>query len=359
MKHYLNSFILVLLIVGGINFYIDVENKYWRQNDFFPRIPEDKVLLVPGNRNEREDKIKFLKSTSVGNYLILGSSRSIRWGQEETKLNQTITNLSVSTASMEEVAAFYEASLQQSALPKVLILSLDPWMVNENSQGSDADWLERSGYFQDFNVRVFGNSANSLQKKMSIKLKTLVENFKSLLSAERFFASLKYVSKFGWNPKNQYQLQNRQDKDETLYAIKSDGALLYPKKYLEQTQIEIDEQAQHYPDKSTDYLFRNFEISEEKLKILTALIQDAKSKNMQVILISPPFHPISFHRLSNMDMYKEALNHWQKLLIGFSNQTKVCDFTNPQILACDNSAFSDGMHMKESCIASIFSKCLP
>lgn len=357
MKYFLFSLIVVLTLTAGFNFYVDVENSYWRGSQSSISIPTNQVLVVPGNRNERTDRVKYLRSMPLAEHLILGSSRSIRWGNEEIALHEALTNLSVSTASLEEVASLYEAALQKNTKLKRLTLSLDPWMINENAQGFDAEWLESAGFLDTFKARVLHSATGSLEKKLKVRIKAMTEGLKSLLSYKRFFSSVQYIKTFGWNPPPQYILYPKSEKPEELYAIKSEGSLMYPKKYLEQSQEEADAQALQFPSPTTDYMFRNFTIDESKISVLKGLIQDAQEKGIEVVVISPPFHPITFERLTTLNMYKEAISSWQALLQALSQKIKVCDFTDPKTIGCQNQDFSDGMHMKPSCISAVFQKC--
>lgn len=360
IKYYASGFILVLSLVASLNYYIDIENNFWRYKQYpVVAIPTDKVLVVPANRKERDDRLKYIKSMPLEKCIVIGSSRSLQWGNIETSIQVAISNLSVSTASIEEMAALYEAALETGHVPSHLILSLDPWMINEHVRGDDYEWLERTGYFDRFQARVMRQVSdkkffNKINKKF---INSYKYSIKSIVSRERLLASIKSIKTDSWRGKKYYFLQNPEALDEHDYAIRSDGVLLYPKQSLSMTQEKIDKEAKETPNPLSDYLFTNFTPSQKKWAILESLIQDAKEKGIQVMVISSPFHPDTYQRLQSLPMYQDAMENWTLGLKELSSKTLVWDVTNPESTTCLNTDFIDGIHMNVVCIKKVFQKC--
>lgn len=359
MKFFLLGIIFSLSIVATINYSVDVENSYWRRQKFPAQIiPENKVLLVPGNRKERDDRVSYLKSNPIGKYLILGSSRSLRWGSPEAQWKKSSTNLSVSTVSVEEISALYEVVQQSGELPEKIILSLDPWMINEFSEGDDSEWLERTGFYEQFKNRISGQQKShwSFGSQLAKKIKNTQEYLKGLISYQRLGASIKYTREHDWLNENFYVFVNSSEA-ENFYSIRPDGTLIYPKPYVQRAQTEIDQEAAKTPDPKADYMFKNFNVSVERQKIISSLLADAKNKNIDVVIVSPPFHPLTYERMQSLPFYKQALQDWQKWLAQLSANNKVCDLVDPKVSGCGNDGFMDAMHVNESCIKKMFKIC--
>ena len=295
---------------------------------------------------------------NLGKNIILGSSRSIRWGNKETDTLLPISNLSVSTASLEEMAGLYEAVIEKGQWPEQLTLSLDPWMINKNALGDDQEWLDRTSFDDHFRQRVLQdfNQINAIDN-IKISIDSYVDFVKRLINYERLYSSIKFLNKNGLKIKKLYNLQSPESLELGDYAIRPDGVLIYPHWVFSKSQEKIDLEARETPDPSKDYVFKNFTVSPEKWRILQGIIDDAKSKGIRVMVISPPFHPETFKRLNYLPMYKEAIEKWRSGLKKISDQVIVCDFTDPKSVSCFNSDFIDGTHMGLSCVRKVFQKC--
>lgn len=352
IKYYFLGFFSVICIVATLNYYVDIENSFWRYKQYpAVAIPSDKVLVVPANRKERDDRINYMRSTPLGKCIVIGSSRSLLWGNLETSISDPISNLSVSTASIEEIAALYEAVLETGHLPSQLILSLDPWMVNEHAKGYDSEWLERTQYFNHFQSRVMKQAPNN-HILYKINIDFYKHFIKTLISYDRLNISIKHLKR-----EKYYFLQNQDELNQDNYAIRADGVLIYPKKGLSKSQEKIDREANETPNPETDYVFKDFKKSPKKWDILQNLILDAKEKNIIVMIVSPPFHPYTYERLVSLPMYKEAMADWQVGLKTLTRELEICDVTDPENAGCSKFEFMDGAHMKTECVKKIFQKC--
>src|ERR1035438_2772710 len=130
----------VLFIVISVNYWIDPANIF--QNGKYEKgivdfLCDSSNVTNIVNCDERLLQKFFIKCTSrQPDLLILGSSRSMLISSD-LFTNQNIKNNSVSSASIEDDLAIYQLYQRQNMKPKVLLLCLDPWILNDNNRSEE------------------------------------------------------------------------------------------------------------------------------------------------------------------------------------------------------------------------------
>lgn len=363
MKVYFITFLISFISVIGFNLFMDVEGKIWRGTSDFPKIAkDDQVIVVPANRNERIDRVNQLEKIDTNfEVLVLGSSKALRIGKDYF-LNLETRNLAMSTSSIEELAAIWQEFKNRKSAVNVVILSIDPWMINANSLGYDINWLESNEALLKFcnkhkiKCLNFGKSTgNRTLKRFSFYF----ESFRSNIDFRVLIASITDLFNYGFPQKFKYSIKFESELADSEFSIKKDGTLRYSNDYLSRmNEAKALSEIELYPISKTDYLFLNYMYSSDRAKLIQVLIQDIEDSGTDVVLISTPFHPLAYKNMISRNEYKEIIAEWNlffdKLTLKKGNK---CNYTNPLTVGCQDSDFIDAMHMKESCIKKVFSSC--
>lgn len=286
------------------------------------------------NYDERLFQKELISDSSwQPNLVIIGSSRTMLLTSGLVK-DSTLSNNSVSGASLRDLIAVYQIYKDSNKLPEKIIIGIDPWLFNESRK--DERWKSLEEYYYKF-----------INKKDHEQIE--VNNYKELFSLSYFQSSLRRIPKSILG-KNQVMASNRK---YNYSATKlSDGSLAYGQKYRSASQKEIDNTIDYFITQDLyglkDFIF----ISEQRWKKFGLLVFDMKKNNIEVEFFLAPYSPKTFNRIRND--YPLALEVEEKIR-KFSevNKIKIYGSFNPKKYDLDKTFFYDNMHAKETAIEII------
>lgn len=346
MKNLIIKLILFLLpiiiIVGLINFIIDpahiFDNKY--EKGMVDIINSGNNVANIGNYDERLFQKIFIKELSnPKNIISIGSSRSMQI--RENLFNNEFFNNSVSGASLEDYIAITQLYNSNNKLPENIILGVDPWIFNKNN--NQDRWQVLEEYYYSF--------INN--KDIKINKSSFYDNLTNLLSIKYFQESIRYILNGNFNEKY------FPTKDTSLSSkIKlNDGSLVYGINYRDVSISEIEDKAKNYINGDIYSIEKFNQIDDKYLNQFKMLINFYKSKNINITIFLPPYHPIVYKYIVNNDKYR-MVNEVELYLNRFAqnNNIKLVGSYNPEKFNLNYDGFYDGMHPKEKSINKIFEK---
>ena len=282
------------------------------QNDLIIKseIAEDRrtvYQLIKRNRN------KHFK------YLVIGSSRVMQIGKF-TGFKNTL-NLGVSAANLTDIQSIYQLTKDFHLSCDTIIFDINPWTVCPSIENR----------YEQFIL------TKNIQKAISdiTHFNFTFEEFKESLIPQKkpyFKADSQSIQ----NPNNFIRFTDGSIKQKTLGPNMKAGRVNFFCKDF--------------------YLLKNFQkINDSQFKEYLNLVTDA-SKNQNVIIFIPPFHP-KFQVKNKNDIRVQNLT----LLNDFIHQStpktiRIVGNFNPETLHLNDSNFVDGLHITEFTVSQLFHK---
>jgi peptidoglycan/LPS O-acetylase OafA/YrhL len=268
-----------------------------------------------------------------GDTVVVGSSRAMSLSSEV--MDQSVINLSVSGATIEDIYSLGLSGLKASGQGKILI-GLDPWMLNENSEETRWKSLELLYYFWRNSVNS-GTSLNSLSSPESV----MPPQQLSVISEIYNLANNREIS------------QIPQDGLPEILAKKArDGSIIYGLEYRNMPNEEI---AAGFSDIYSYGRMDKWKLSEVNLTETRLLISYLKQNGIDVEIVLTPYHPALYPKLaSGSTGYGTAERKF--IQIARQEAVKISGSYDPGKLGCKSYEFYDGMHPKEDCMVKALAR---
>ncbi len=344
----------VLLLASLLNYFIDPAHLF-RGGTYEHGIVE---LLQQGNNvanisnyDERLFQKYYVQNLQKGkDVIVLGSSRSMQIRSELFKTN-SFFNASVSGSSSEDYLSIFDIYYRHGFVPKKLVLGVDPWVFNSNS--NQTRWRGIQNNYYDM-LKLIGISSISHNNTVVVKHNV----FKQLISwgyLRESFSHLVRGKVFDSSREQKYYPTNS---DTAAVTVKRVDGSLYEASYENKTPDEINESVIAFS--ISPYSLQKFtEINMKASQELVKFIQFLNDKNVEVIIFLAPYHPYVYKNLvygSNSHIIDDAESHLRNIAEKY--HIPLIGSYNPDKSSCVESEFYDGMHPKEICVNKIFKSSL-
>ena len=334
-----------LLFVVSVGYVVDPGNLF-RPPDYEKGIGE--IMLAGknvGNVVDFNDRLlqRYLveEMVTVPQVVALGSSRvlGIRSGMFPGKV---FFNHGLMSGTLQDLVALLELYRQRGDIPAMVVLGLDPWMLNRNTK--QRRW------------RVLHQEVSSFLAFMELSSGVRVD---SLGWAKwRELASLVYLRR---------SLADlfRQDKATDFFATTSladtvrirlaDGSSVYETKIRALSEEAVGESAVAFASREpVPTLEGFFELDSWSMSVTEAIVSYLQSRGVEVAIYLPPYHPSAYELLEHKDSTQQVLaaeEYFKSLSAKFS--IGLVGSYDPNKAGCRASEFYDAAHAKESCVSRI------
>ncbi len=276
---------------------------------------------------------------------VFGSSRSMQVSREMFP-GQTFQNYSVSGAVLEDDLALYELLREKERLPRMLILALDPWILNVHHGQSRWTTLQR---FYEAAARRLGLLRN--RARVSDAAGYSLQRIAELFSPRYFQRTLAAL----WNRQEHGAYYPTTQAEDEREIKRSDGSLVYDRQTRVRTPAEVHTIALNYVQEGQVYSLERFhQINTTALQQLRALVEGLQKDGVRPVILLPPYHPVTYQRFQQSSRYRivetveTVLREW-----AVSEGIQVVGSYDPSRCGCSEEAFLDGMHPKPSCLRKI------
>lgn len=345
-------FAMLLIVVAGVNYHYDpakLFGDYTYEAGIAKLLSEGKNVANITDYDERLVQKFFAERLhNHRDVLVLGSSRSMSLNPDLFP-SMTFYNASVSGASLEDYYAILQVYEEHDLLPRLLVLGIDPWVFNRNSEQARWKSLEqeyrRSLY--GINIKVPPSDVPSYKR---------LHKLQQLVSFDYFRAALNAAHRTNRN----YYATNATELDVNIRL--ADGTIAYAHDYAHRTSEEVaritHQQAARVPIYS---LGRFHELDSEYIELLKAFIKHLHTKDIEVILYLPPYHPDMYASIVHEGSPYQAVKDVEVYLRQFAAERnlQVWGSYDPNIIPCGRGDFYDEMHPKPSCITKLFKRVQP
>jgi hypothetical protein len=306
------------------------------------------------NVDERRFQRARLRVIERPQVIVFGSSRAMQVNGEMIGVAPPgFYNLGMSAATVEDFVGLWETLRRQEKIPERVIFSLDPWMLNP--QSNRVRWRVLAREVDAFKAS-HGRWASGGRWGIVDVAHASWNRATELLSYEVLRESTRRL---------QRALRGRSGvaagSTETLIvpepavgdrqALRADGSMIYDGTFQRRSPLEVQEDAVHW---AATRLSLN--PGRERLRLLEALWRDLLGRGVQITAYTPPFHPAAWQVMVAVPRQREALEEALTSIAGLAARMNVPfrDFADPATIPCAAEEFSDGAHPRLSCLEKLF-----
>lgn len=329
---------ILLVCIAVFNLWQDPAGIFAGENPYKTMAKEScsgKKLVVSGNYDER----LFTKNViELGDnrydVIVLGSSRIMDIGEQDFPDEIKVRNLGVSGAALEDDIAIWESYVtHMDALPKLVIVGIDPWLFNRHN--GENRWKSLTEEYL------------AGMKRLGLKSDVQKDNerYRSLLSISYTKESWKKYR----NPVKPLEVpleiwNSQEESAEDKSLIYADGSRMGSRKSYRE---DAEAKARAYVRDKVYHLEKYKELDEGLRDIFSAWIKSMQKQGIKVIFFLPPYHPLVYDHLQQNIQYKNAFEAgaWAKDFAA-DQGIDIIGAYNPQEMGVGKDAFIDGMHMK-------------
>jgi len=309
------TFITGLLIVLIAGVYLDYKESAVL-SEFLSGAKNGSNILVNFERAQRDLTMRILDFDTSAEVFVMGSSHCYLFDKKYFKA--PFINLSVTSGSMKDFAAFSDAILKRKIRPALVLIGIDYWALARAMFSIDAYDMR---YFINYikfaseavenpflYLYVFKHAAKKLREIFNYDL------MKKRFSDPPFISSAKYFENCAASDVG-YDLWRSIYKNIKVYDSTD--------------QYRKNEAANHFSLVKSEFSGKVEEDADAK-KILGSIIKKLKNSGAVVILFAPPF---SF---DEYELYKSEKKIFEKVNSFYSSIKKTCEENGAQFFEISN-----------------------
>jgi len=362
-------FLIAALLVGAVSYAVDPLNLCHPDRDVEQARAALSIMQAGSgvanmdNYNERLLKRMAVRTIPKKNTVALGSSRAALITAEMAG-EEDFFNYSVTGASLADVAALYLLLSEAGKTPERVILSLDPWMLNDNYMTNNpgrhdglydvferftAKYPELSG-LPDLPDTQEKYTAEEYRATGARPLwETDAATAREIFSIPYFQDSLEYVFGRG-EPAATGEMQG------LTGILHADGSFAYPQSFREASAEVVDGRAREWLPESVlgceDYASsgRLYE------KVLDIFLSLAREDGVEIVFLLTPLHPIIYSYMCENSRYARAVAS-EELFREAARKygITVTGSFDPNALGYESADFYDAAHLCSARVAELLS----
>jgi hypothetical protein len=382
MKVFLLTILIGIIFLSSFVFVMDPGYRWHDAPAPFSRaLNDNEIRIFPTNFDERSVKVSHIKFIQKPDLLLLGSSRVAPVSSVFFSKDVNIFNAGLSSASIEDYIGIWQDLKQQGKNPSKVIIFMDPWLFNTTANKMATGWHFIGSYVDTF-YSEHGYKAGVEESKPNFKAKLTFREriIKTINSAYRlpdrlsqgFDLAFQVMSWPMVKASSKIFLKNGISRDRIINRIVTrkefgpedrgvakDGATLYP---LSETQSKTPEALEvlvkEYVTKPNS--FDDWHFDHDAQTKFNLLINDISRNGAEVLLISPPFHPLMTELMTKKVNYPSFLAEAQAAVKASTSKSAKINFCNAEdfhAVGCLESEMKDSTHLLEPCITKVLRFC--
>ena len=341
------TFSALLLLVAAVNYHYDPANLFGDRTyeaGVARLLSEGKNVANITDYDERLLQKFFVERLEHRrDFLVLGSSRSMNIGPELFP-GVTFFNASVSGASLEDYYAILQLYRERNLLPRLLVLGVDPWVLNRNSEQARWKSLE-----EEYHRSLPANSSGKAHSGTADSQR--LSRLQQLVNIDYFRAALEASKRTDRG----YYETNAMELDVNIRL--ADGTIAYRRDYAHRSSEEVAELARQQAARIPVYSLGGFrELDPEYAGRLESLIKQLHAEGVEVMLFLPPYQPDMYAALTRVGSPYRLVVDAETHLRHFAEQYRltVWGSYDPDRTSCGRGDFYDEMHPRPACITKLF-----
>lgn len=347
------------MLITVVNYYVDPAHEFFSSGQFETMIAklqlDHKNIINLKDYNERIlQKLMISKMPAKPEVLVLGSSRSMAIDQSVFK-GLSFYNASVSGATLEDDLAIFYLYQKRGWVPKVLIISVDPWLLNKNN--NQTRWNDLSKEFTE--AQAILNVENQEHEYILSRAKWVIQKYSQLINRDYFVSSLKKIYLTAEGHGNVFDLSIG-DSRNTKEPIKLyDGTLLNSKQDELTDAANANQAGLVFAQQNPIYSLGEYKsLDADKMKLFENFIHYLVQRQVKVILFYAPYQQNAYQEINHNPKYVEvnaAASYFHS--IAEKNHLQEIGSYDPEKVKFHPDDFIDGMHSKAKSIHKLFASC--
>lgn len=360
VQRFLAAILVLTLLVAAYNI---VGNSTWIEDRRIAR--QAASWIAQGNavafaRNDLADRdfhaAYIAERATAPDIVVLGSSRGLQIGAELFG-GASFFNHGVWTATLYDHLAIYGQYEGAGKKPRQVVIQADPWLFNGDIE--TLRWIP-SGWGYLAYLPTLSDDA---------PLSTLLGSALNVSAAVVKNRSKTYVEIFSWrNAKKAWRNRHAADAKASgawiLQAGQSsehlvklpDGTIRYPRKLLEKSIEQREQEAREQGERSPFYGFRNFSrIDPASREIFESFLAHLEKSGVEAVLVLSPYNPLTYEIASRRPenaMLVEVETYLRRL--AEARGLRLLGSYDPQRIGCLKEEFADFMHPLPACIKKLW-----
>ena len=291
--------------------------------------------------------------------IVLGSSRSLQIHNLPSSFGEKykdyiLFNHGVSSGTLDDDIAILELYVEKGTVPKIIIINVDPWILNANN---DLEyWATPLKNEYQKGVARF-NSTLNISELDSYNINYDIDRYSSLISRPIVISSMGNLL---FNSSIYYETDLTEvDVGVDLGIVLHDGSYIFPKAVRSRTVEQVDMEARNYAHCDDDLPIGglgNFTHLDGNLKNqFESTVRYFKNRNVTIILFLPAQHPILQDKTAQDSRYsqvKEAELYFKNFAA--SENITIIGSYDPYQMNLTSADFYDGSHLRREAIDRIF-----
>lgn len=337
LKTILLMFVL-LLTTGIFNYIIDSAGIFGQGDELTKAaraLINDKMIAGLENYDERQlQKLIIENSGKKFDIIFLGSSTGMQLRHSFLRFgdgSHYFFNHGVSGSSIEDYMAIVGLYESKGYLPTKIIIGVNPWVFNKNS--GQSRWKSIGKYYKNILEKIYGTNTEVDYHDNP--------KYLQLINFDYTKANLRAITK---NKKNKIYITNTIEIDD--YIREPDGCIHYPFKTRFKKDTDTQRDAKLYANEPVYSLEKFNKLSNTKL--FEDFITYLQKKNIEVMFLLTPYHPITYKLLIEKPKYKIIVDAELYLKnLASSHNIKISGSYDPEKNSFSSADFTDGMHSKD------------
>lgn len=290
--------------------------------------------------------------------IALGSSTSMHL-RSDLFPGMKFFNSGVSGACLEDYIAIYEIYHENKIKPKIIIMGVDPWLLNKNN--GQIRWESIASYYEKFMSREMSDRKSSLLESFVDREKLFrIKKYLQLFSLSYFQNSVKHLFRM---------VENRSIKADyyptSLTALDvhirlSDGSFSDRSEYRLKPISEILKDAIRAVEIKSMYSLGDFrELDKGLIFKFERFVNYLSGEGIEVIFFLPPYHPYIYNYMINTKEYRiilEAESYFKKF--AKLKDIYIIGSYDPGAIGFGEEDFFDTRHAKTESCKNLFKKNL-
>ncbi|MDD3428715.1 MAG: hypothetical protein PHG02_01750 [Oscillospiraceae bacterium] len=334
-----------------VNYNVDCSGLF--QGAQFEREISENLLSGNGVANyekidEREiSKLIVQKIDEPFNSVVLGSSRGLQVTRRLMGTN-SFFNMGMVGADFRDILGTFYLFDKADKLPKNLILCLDPWILNGDTEYV-WDYRADDELYREFLVEALGMNLEFTAEDNT------AEKMDALFDPSYFQGNVKYYFRDKSTDKNPIIVKENFYKQLTEVKM-PDGSLLYTADFRYQSQEEINHGAQEMIISPLLRVYDYVQADPELKKQFEGFVAYAQNKGVNVIFLLTPYHPICYNGAREQIEHYSGFFAAEEYFKAYAQQHNITVYGsyNPEICGVTEADFYDGIHVKEEGLAKFF-----
>ena len=336
---------LVLIILVGVNYFVDAENLYYQQYERIMAryvVKGNNITNISKYDDRMYQKYAIAEMRECPDIIVVGSTRTMMINKYYFG-NYTFFNNSMNGTTIEDIITLIMLYDKKNCLPENIIIGIDPWLLNKNNY--QERWKSLSFEFNDALERL-GIESVEIEKKY------IHQRPNKLFSLHYFFDSIHKTAKQAKKP-----LITKRNFNQATTKLE-DGSIIYSKSFRERSLEEINQNVVITLKKRSAYGFEgNGNFNEKNQMAFETLINYLINNGINVIFYFSPYHPMAYKTFSGNPKYKNFINseiYFKNL--AKENRIQCIGSFNPYKLGMDESYFLDYQNSNYKCVNELVAK---